>query len=135
MDWPPLPSTSAVPWTETDLATAAPTSPSADSPAAPSAPSQSEIRDFAYDLYQRSGCLPGRDLANWLSASERLSALLPPPVLASESPSPDPNRFIPEPHALGDQAGRAAYLPGAGSSSAPFSPTVLAAEPALPTSF
>lgn len=37
-----------------------------------------EIRDYAYHLYQQSGCLPGHDLDNWLEAKACLEAHIPP---------------------------------------------------------
>jgi hypothetical protein len=29
---------------------------------------EEEIRRVAYELYEKSGCIPGRDLENWLEA-------------------------------------------------------------------
>jgi hypothetical protein len=37
-----------------------------------SAPTEAAIRDYAYHLYEQSGCVPGRDLDNWLEASAAL---------------------------------------------------------------
>jgi hypothetical protein len=37
-------------------------------------PSEDEIRDYAYHLYQQSGCTPGHDLDNWLEAKACLEA-------------------------------------------------------------
>jgi hypothetical protein len=33
-----------------------------------------DIRDYAFHLYQQSGCEPGRDLDNWLEAKACLTA-------------------------------------------------------------
>ncbi len=33
-----------------------------------------EISRAAYDLYEKSGCVPGRDEANWLAAEQELNA-------------------------------------------------------------
>ena len=47
-------------------------------PAAPrSVPTEDEIRDYAYHLYVQSGCVPGRDLENWLDAKSCLEANIP----------------------------------------------------------
>lgn len=35
-------------------------------------PTDEEIRDYAYHLYEQSGCLPGRDLENWIEARDCL---------------------------------------------------------------
>jgi len=35
---------------------------------------EEEIRQLAYELYQESGCAPGRDLDNWLEAEKRVLA-------------------------------------------------------------
>lgn len=40
-------------------------------------PTEDEIRDYAYHLYVQSGCIPGRDLANWQEAESSLRANLP----------------------------------------------------------
>jgi hypothetical protein len=40
-------------------------------------PTEDEIRDYAEHLYQQSGCLPGRDLDNWLEAKACLEANIP----------------------------------------------------------
>jgi hypothetical protein len=37
-------------------------------------PTEDEIRDYAYHLYLQSGCIPGRDLANWQEAESCLRA-------------------------------------------------------------
>ena len=37
-------------------------------------PTEQEIREFAYHLYVKSGCVPGRDLENWQEAESRLRA-------------------------------------------------------------
>lgn len=39
--------------------------------------SDDDIRDYAYHLYLLSGCVPGRDLDNWLEAKACLSARIP----------------------------------------------------------
>lgn len=44
-----------------------------------SAPTEAAIRDYAYHLYEQSGCVPGRDLDNWLEASAALHAHQTPP--------------------------------------------------------
>jgi hypothetical protein len=38
---------------------------------------EDDIRDYAYHLYVQSGCIPGRDLDNWLEAKACLSACVP----------------------------------------------------------
>jgi len=38
---------------------------------------EDDIRDYAYHLYQQSGCVPGRDLDNWLEAKACLEANIP----------------------------------------------------------
>jgi hypothetical protein len=43
----------------------------------PGEPSEGEIRDYAYQLYQRSSCAPGHDLDNWLEAIACLKANIP----------------------------------------------------------
>lgn len=40
-------------------------------------PTEDEIRDYAYHLYQQSGCAPGHDLENWLEAKACLAANIP----------------------------------------------------------
>jgi hypothetical protein len=40
-------------------------------------PTDDEIRDYAYHLYQQSGCAPGHDLENWLEAKACLEANIP----------------------------------------------------------
>lgn len=40
-------------------------------------PTDDEIRDYAFHLYQQSGCLPGHDLENWLEAKACLEANIP----------------------------------------------------------
>jgi len=37
-----------------------------------SEPSEAAIRECAYALYEESGCVPDRDLENWLAASTSL---------------------------------------------------------------
>lgn len=36
--------------------------------------SQDEIAKRAYEIYERNGCQPGRDVENWLAAEAELSA-------------------------------------------------------------
>ena len=36
-----------------------------------------EIRDYAFHLYEQNGCIPGRDLDNWLEAKACLEACVP----------------------------------------------------------
>lgn len=45
----------------------------------PVCPAQGEedIREYAYHLYQQSGCQPGHDLDNWLEAAACLKANIP----------------------------------------------------------
>lgn len=38
---------------------------------------EDEIRDYAYHLYQQSGCVPGHDVENWLEAKACLEANIP----------------------------------------------------------
>ncbi|MEO6002653.1 MAG: DUF2934 domain-containing protein [Opitutus sp.] len=40
-------------------------------------PTDDEVRDYAYHLYVQSGCVPGRDLENWLDAQSCLEANIP----------------------------------------------------------
>jgi hypothetical protein len=37
-------------------------------------PTDEEVRKTAYLLYLASGCVPGRDLENWLSARSQMTA-------------------------------------------------------------
>lgn len=39
-------------------------------------PDEDQIRDYARHLYEVSGCVPGRDLENWLEAERTLHAAL-----------------------------------------------------------
>jgi len=43
-------------------------------------PDENQIRDYARHLYEQSGCVPGRDLENWLEAERTLTAALQPSV-------------------------------------------------------
>jgi hypothetical protein len=36
-----------------------------------------EIRDYAYHLYEQSGCVPGHDLDHWLEAKACILANIP----------------------------------------------------------
>jgi len=36
-----------------------------------------DIRNYAFHLYQQSGCIPGHDLDNWLEATACLKANIP----------------------------------------------------------
>ena len=47
-----------------------PTSPRETQPAF----TDEDIRDYAFHLYQQSGCVPGHDLENWLEAKACLEA-------------------------------------------------------------
>lgn len=38
---------------------------------------EEDIRDYAFHLYEQSGCIPGRDLDNWLEAKACLEANIP----------------------------------------------------------
>jgi len=40
-------------------------------------PLESEIRDYAYHLYEQNGCAPGHDEENWLEAKACLEANVP----------------------------------------------------------
>ncbi len=40
-------------------------------------PTEDDVRDYAYHLYLQSGCIPGRDLENWLEARACLKACIP----------------------------------------------------------
>jgi hypothetical protein len=40
-------------------------------------PTDEDVRDYAYHLYLQSGCVPGRDLENWLEARACLEACIP----------------------------------------------------------
>ena len=40
-------------------------------------PTDNDIRDYAYHLFVQSGCVPGRDLENWLEAKACLGACIP----------------------------------------------------------
>jgi len=35
------------------------------------------VRDYAYHLYEQSGCIPGHELDNWLEARACLQANIP----------------------------------------------------------
>lgn len=37
-------------------------------------PDENLIRDYARHLYEQSGCVPGRDLENWLEAERTVTA-------------------------------------------------------------
>lgn len=43
-------------------------------------PDENQIRDYARHLYEQSGCVPGRDLENWLEAERTLTAALQSPT-------------------------------------------------------
>ena len=49
-------------------------------------PTEGDIRDYAFHLYLQSGCVPGRDLENWLEAKASLSACMPKPRAESRTP-------------------------------------------------
>ena len=38
---------------------------------------EDDVRDYAYHLYEQSGCVPGHDLENWLDAKSCLEANIP----------------------------------------------------------
>jgi hypothetical protein len=40
-------------------------------------PNEDDIREYAYHLYVQSGCIPGRELDNWLEARACLGACIP----------------------------------------------------------
>jgi len=40
-------------------------------------PTEDDVRDYAYHLYLQSGCVPGRDLENWLEAKACVNACIP----------------------------------------------------------
>lgn len=79
-------------------------------PLAPSKPSEGDISDYAFHLYQQSGCAPGHDLDNWFEATACLNANIP----AHQSGARlhhhvnGPESY--EAHALGAQAGRNAHV-------------------------
>jgi hypothetical protein len=43
----------------------------------PIQPTEDDIREYAYHLYTQNGCVPGRDLDNWLEARACLCACIP----------------------------------------------------------
>lgn len=73
-------------------------------------PTEDDIRDYAYHLYEQSGCIPGRDIDNWLEARACLLANIPtghvhrrlhvatqerkPEPLLLLAPSPSPSRRV-----------------------------------------
>ncbi len=38
-------------------------------------PTEEQIRTYAYELYVKSGCKPGRELKNWLDAERELKQM------------------------------------------------------------
>lgn len=40
-------------------------------------PSEDDIRDYAYHLYEQSGCIPGHDIDNWLEAKACIMSNIP----------------------------------------------------------
>ena len=40
-------------------------------------PTEDDIRVYAYHLFEQSGCVPGRDLDNWLEAKACILANIP----------------------------------------------------------
>jgi hypothetical protein len=52
-----------------------------------SEPSEQDVQKEAYLLYIASGCVPGRDLDNWLAARARLASSRP---VAGEKPRTSP---------------------------------------------
>ncbi len=53
-------------------------------------PTEADVREYAYHLYIRSGCLPGRDLENWLEAKACLG--IGPALAETVSPPRHPAR-------------------------------------------
>lgn len=43
----------------------------------PSEIKEDDVREYAYHLYVQNGCIPGRDLENWLEAEACLHACIP----------------------------------------------------------
>ncbi len=41
------------------------------------APTEDEIRDYAYQIYEHGGRIPGHDVENWLQARAYLQANIP----------------------------------------------------------
>lgn len=55
----------------------------------PAMPSEQEVRNYAYHLYQQSGCEPGHDLEHWRAATAYLTGRTSPPFprLAPQAPA------------------------------------------------
>ena len=49
---------------------------------------QEEIRKVAYELYERSGMMPGRELENWLKAEKIVTARYAEETSAETAPPP-----------------------------------------------
>jgi hypothetical protein len=61
-----------------------------------------EIERRAHELYLKSGCIPGRDMDNWLEAERELTLSRQAAESAEEAPSPQPH-CLPNPILLPDQ--------------------------------
>ncbi len=59
-------------------------------PSHPTAPCTDKIRDYAFHLYEQSGCVQGRDLDNWLEASACLHAHPTSPASVAFAPVDEP---------------------------------------------
>jgi len=62
-------------------------------------PSQNDIAKRAYEIYERNGCQPGREMENWLAAEAELIAAAQKPEAARRpratpmtTPPPAPRR-------------------------------------------
>jgi GNAT superfamily N-acetyltransferase len=53
-------------------------------------PTEAEIREYARQLYRKSGCVPGRDHENWLEAEAHLTALAARDASAVSGRRPEP---------------------------------------------
>lgn len=73
---------------------------------APSAvpPAEAEIRAYAHQLYVQSGCVPGRDLENWLEAEAYL-------LLRARAQAPAPPDSAPQRATLRTRGGSRARKP------------------------
>ena len=79
-------------------------------PAARRKPSEGDIREYAFHLYQQSGCVAGHELENWFEATACLKADIP-----SHRSGARLHHYMNAPasyeaHALGDEAGRRSHL-------------------------
>lgn len=63
-----------------------------------------EIERRAHELYLKSGCIPGRDMDNWLEAERELTLSRQAVESAEDAPSIQPHP-LPNPILLPDQQG------------------------------